>query len=64
MHYVSKDPIANLKVKVVVTRISALKRKPKYAEQVRSMGENGTQVCPTPCAWTPCEQLRVDWSAC
>lgn len=43
MHYVSKDPIANLKVKVVVTRISALKRNPKYAEQVRSMGENGTK---------------------
>ena len=29
VHYVSKDPIANLKVKVTLTRISALRRKPK-----------------------------------
>ena len=34
VHYCSKDPIANLKVRVTLTRISALKRKPKFGEQV------------------------------
>ncbi len=33
VHYVSKDPIANLKVKITLTRISALRRRPKFGEQ-------------------------------
>ena len=37
VHYCSKDPIANLKVRVTLTRISALKRKPKFGEQVRHL---------------------------
>lgn len=37
VHYVSRDPITNLKVKVVLTRISGLRRRPQYGEVGRRL---------------------------